>query len=133
MKNVLIIEDDFAIAELYRIVFSKRGYSVEVACDGEQGMEKVQTFRPDIVLVDIMMPKMNGLQVTKQLKADLQTKDIPIYALSNLTDPATERAIIQEGALQFVVKSSHLPDQIVDIVDAYFQQHDDPAAKSTAP
>lgn len=122
MKKVLIIEDDFAIAELYRIVFSKRQYSVEVAYDGEQGMEKVGVFQPDIILVDIMMPKMNGLQVTKQLKANARTSAIPVYALSNLTDPSTEKAIVQEGALQFVVKSNYLPDQIVDMVDEYFRK-----------
>lgn len=122
MKKVLIIEDEPTIAELYTIVFSKRQYAVELAYDGEEGIVKAKQVLPDIVLVDIMMPKMNGLQVTQHLKADPQTNHIPIYALSNLTDPATEQAILQAGALQFVVKSDHLPDQIVDMVDAYFQQ-----------
>ena len=119
MKKVLIIEDDDAISGLYNIVFSKQDYSVETAENGEVGLSKAKTFLPDIILLDIMMPKMNGIQVIQKLKSDPSMKNIPVIALSNLTEVNAEKAMLDEGAIKFIVKSQLLPDEIVKIVSNY--------------
>ncbi len=119
MKKVLIVEDDDAISGLYNIVFSKQDYSVEIAENGEVGLSKAKTFLPDIILLDIMMPKMNGIQVIQKLKSDPSMKNIPVIALSNLTEVNAEKAMLDEGAIKFIVKSQLLPDEIVKIVSNY--------------
>lgn len=120
MKKVLIIEDDSSIAGLYKIVFTKKNYAVEVGENGIDGMAKARSFLPDIILLDIMMPKMNGIQVIHQLKADPSLKHIPVFAISNLTEASAEKEMIASGVVKFVVKSQYLPDQIVKMVDDYF-------------
>lgn len=122
MKKILIVEDDNAIAGLYNIVFSKQHYSVEIARDGEEAMTKVKSFVPDMILLDIMMPKMNGLQVLQKLKANQEFQHIPVIVLSNLTEVSTEGALMQAGAVMFVVKSHYLPGEIVTLVDEYFSE-----------
>lgn len=115
------MEDDSAIAELYRIVFTKRNYQFELAEDGEIGLRKLKEFNPDIALIDIMMPKMNGLEVMRTMQKDEVLKKIPVFVLSNLTDVAMEEQLLQSGAMKYIVKSQYLPGEIVDMIDAYFK------------
>lgn len=121
MHKVLVMEDDSAIAELYRIVFTKRNYQFELAEDGEIGLRKLKEFNPDIALIDIMMPKMNGLEVMRTMQKDEVLKKIPVFVLSNLTDVAMEEQLLQSGAMKYIVKSQYLPGEIVDMIDAYFK------------
>jgi DNA-binding response OmpR family regulator len=120
MKKVLIIEDDSSIAGLYKIVFTKSNYEVEIGENGIEGMAKARSFNPDMILLDIMMPKMNGIQVIHQLKADQTLKHIPVIAISNLTEASAEKEMLSSGVIKFIVKSQFLPDQIVKIVNDYF-------------
>lgn len=119
MHKILIIEDEQSIAQLYNIVFSRRNYSVELAYNGQEGLDKVKTFMPDIILVDVMMPVMNGMEVLKAVKADPQLKHIPVMVISNLTEASTEKSMISEGAAKFIVKSQTLPDEMVNIVNIF--------------
>lgn len=116
MTKVLIIEDDTFISELYKVVFSKRGYEPIIAKDGEEGFLKVQELRPRIVLLDIMMPKMNGLEMLQKLKKETDLQGISIIVLTNLSESTIENQILEAGALKYLIKSRYTPDQIVDIV-----------------
>lgn len=120
MAAILIIEDDDAIAQLYRIVFTKRNYTVSIAVDGEEGLEKAKT-KPTLILLDVMMPKKNGMQVLEALKHDETLKDIPVFVISNLAETSAETKMLQAGALKFLIKSQYLPDQIVDMVDEFIK------------
>ena len=80
--RVLLVDDDPVILKLLQVNFEMEGYTVMTANDGVEGLEKERAERPDIVLLDIMMPRMDGLQVTKALKGDAETKAIPIILLS---------------------------------------------------
>jgi DNA-binding response OmpR family regulator len=80
--KVLLVDDDPVILKLLQVNFEMEGYVVSCANDGEEGLAKARAERPDIVLLDIMMPKMDGLEVTKALKGDDDTKGIPIILLS---------------------------------------------------
>jgi adenylate cyclase len=80
--TVLVVDDDPVIVKLLQVNFEMEGYDVITAADGEEGLERARSSRPDAIVLDVMMPKMNGLQVAERLKADEQTRSIPIILLS---------------------------------------------------
>ena len=85
-KKILLIEDDQMIVRLYEHKLVKDGFAVTVAFNGEEGLAALAKDRPDIVLLDIMMPKMNGLEALGRIKSDPQYKDLPAVILTNLGD-----------------------------------------------
>ncbi|MBI5126891.1 response regulator [Candidatus Roizmanbacteria bacterium] len=116
MVKILIIEDDPLMIRLYQKVFTFEGYTVEVAGNGEEGLEKVKSFSPNVVLLDIMMPKMNGLQVLEKLKANDDTKKIPVIMLTNLAGSQDAETALAKGAVKYIVKSEYEPKDVVKMV-----------------
>ena len=98
MSKVLIIEDDPPYRKIYKRKFEVSGYTVEVAEDGVEGIEKMRSFKPDVVFVDLMMPKMDGFQVIDTAKADPELKAIPIVVLTNLSTSDDADKVLQKGA-----------------------------------
>lgn len=84
--KVLLVEDDPMVVKMYKRKLTMDGFDLSLAFNGEEGLKAVESNRPDIVLLDIMMPKMNGFETLKRLKADKKTKDIPVVILTNLGD-----------------------------------------------
>ncbi|MEJ2143085.1 MAG: response regulator [Gammaproteobacteria bacterium] len=82
MKKILIVEDNEMNSDMLSRRLKRRGFEVEVAVDGQQGVDMTQTITPDIVLMDMSLPVLDGWEATRQLKANSQTKDIPIIGLS---------------------------------------------------
>lgn len=116
MKNILIIEDDINLIELYQTKFALEGYEVITASDGQEGLEGAKVKRPDIILLDILMPNINGFEVLKQLKEFEGTKNIPVIVYTNLgtTDADAKRELAYSlGAADYLVKALHEPDAIV--------------------
>lgn len=116
MTKILIIEDDPLMSRMYERIFSLEGYQVELAHDGLEGLEKARTGKPSLILLDIMMPKMNGLQTLDELKKDESTKTIPVVMLSNLTGEQDEELALSKGAVSYIVKSSFEPKDIILII-----------------
>ena len=116
MDKILLVEDDNALIDIYTIIFTKYNFTIEVAENGQECLDKVKDFQPDLILLDIMMPVMNGLQVLEKLKQDPQTNNIPVIMLSNIAETKEETKAIDLGALQYLVKSQYLPNEIVNIV-----------------
>ena len=116
MAKILIIEDDALLSRMYQIVFSSSNYEVAVAVDGEDGLEKTSSFKPDLILLDIMMPKLNGLEVLKKLKANPETKTTPVVVLTNLAGSGDVQAALELGAVRYIVKSENKPKQVDEIV-----------------
>src|SRR5258708_2664139 len=109
MHRILLVEDDSLMIRMYQRVFSVEGFATEVAENGIEGYEKAKIFKPELILLDVMMPKMNGLQTLEKLKSDPDTKDFPVFMLSNLANkPDTQRAL-QEGAVKYLIKSDYEP------------------------
>jgi len=117
MAKVLIIEDDSLMSRMYQKIFTFQNYEVEVAADGEEGLAKVASVHPTIILLDVMMPKMNGLQVLEKLKANEETKNIPVIMLTNLAGQQDAEAALAKGAVKYIVKSDHEPKEVADMVD----------------
>jgi len=116
MAKLLIIEDDPLIARLYEKIFTFEKYEVVMADNGQDGLDKARTENPTLILLDIMMPKMNGLQVLEKLKADPDLKNIPVVMLTNLAGEKDAETALSKGAVKYIVKSEHDPKQISDMV-----------------
>jgi CheY-like chemotaxis protein len=116
MSKVLIVEDDPLISRMYQKIFTFENFEVELAANGEEALAKVTEFKPTLILLDVMMPKMNGLQVLEILKQDDQTKNIPVVMLTNLAGQQDAETAIAKGAIRYIIKSEHEPKEIADIV-----------------
>ena len=116
MAKVLIVEDDPLMSRMYQKIFTFEKYEVELATDGEAGLEKAKLTSPTIVLLDVMMPKLNGLQVLEKLKLDPATKNIPVIMLTNLASEKDAENAMLKGAVKYIVKSEHEPKEVVEMV-----------------
>jgi CheY-like chemotaxis protein len=116
MAKIVIVEDDPLMKRMYQKAFGFEGYDVDIAGDGVEGLEKIRATKPMMVLLDVMMPKMNGLEVLEKLKADPETKTIPVIMLTNLAGERDAEAAMMKGAVKYIVKSEHDPQEIVSMV-----------------
>jgi len=116
-KKVLIVEDDEMLAGMYSEKFSISGYETEVAHNGSEGVKKSFEFKPDIILLDIIMPKMDGFVVLKKLKKNELTEKIPVVMLTNL---GQEDDIVKAktlGAVDYFIKANHTPGDVLKKVE----------------
>jgi CheY-like chemotaxis protein len=121
MKKILVVEDELVLRQMYKIKFQNCGYEVEVAADGEEGLRKAQTFLPAIILLDIMMPKINGFALLERLKADPTTKNIPIVLLTNLSFSDDDRQkSLDLGAVSHLVKDQFTPKELITKVEEIY-------------
>ena len=118
MKRVLIIEDNQMLANLYRGSLAGAGFAVEVAPDGDAGLKSAKATNPDVILLDLMLPKKTGLDVLNSIRADEQLKAVPVLLLSNAYTPARTKELWDAGATQVLVKANTTPKQILESVRA---------------
>ena len=122
-KILLIVEDDPLMSRMYQKIFSFEKYEVATAANGEEGLDKVRELKPTVVLLDVMMPKMNGLQVLEKIKSDPDIKHIPVIMLTNLAGEKDAESALMKGAVKYIVKSEHDPKQIVAMVKEIIAAH----------
>lgn len=115
-KVLLLIEDDPLMLRLYRKIFELEGYEVELAVGGQEGLDKAKSDKPTLVLLDIMMPKMDGFEVLGKLKEDPETKDIPVVVLTNLAGTQDAKKAMEMGASKYIIKSEQDPKEITSMV-----------------
>ena len=116
MPKIAIIEDDSAISQMYRIKFEAEGYSVETAENGKLGLELVQKMVPDIILLDLMMPEMNGDEMLIKLRASDWGKDLKVIILTNMGETEAPANLRELGVLAFIVKANMTPRQVAELV-----------------
>ena len=104
--TILLAEDDRILRKAGEATLKKRGYAVIAAVDGEDALAKAREHKPDLILLDVIMPKMQGFEVLANLKTDAATRDIPVIMLSNLQDESDVRKATDAGALDYLVKSN---------------------------
>ena len=119
MKKVCIIEDEVNLSEMYKILFEQEGYEVRCAFDGESGLKLIEEYKPDLVLLDIMLPKKDGLAVLKELSDDRKKKVGQIVMLTNLGQEAVVQEGFTLGAVGHLVKSALAPDQVLTEVSRF--------------
>lgn len=113
-KKVLIIEDDKFLRELLGKKLSNLEYNAILAVDGEEGLEKIKSEKPDIVLLDLILPGINGFEVLEKTKKDPTVNQIPIIILSNLGQSEDIEKGLKLGAKDFLVKAHFTPQEIVN-------------------
>ncbi len=114
-KTILIVEDEVNLVELLKFRLESKGYNVETAFDGEDGLDKIGKVRPDLIILDIMMPKIDGYEVCRRLKADQKTKDIPIIILTARTQNKDMDQAQAVGADSFITKPFEPTDLLKEI------------------
>lgn len=114
--KVAIIEDDIAIVQMYRTKFENEGYEVETAGDGLTGLELIESFTPDIILLDLMMPNMNGLDMLQRLRATAEGKKARVVVLTNMGDTETATKVFKMSADDYIVKAEMTPKQVAERV-----------------
>lgn len=116
MAKVLLVEDDPLIYRLYQKLFTLEGYELELADNGLSALEMMPSFSPDIILLDIMMPTMNGIEFLGKLKSDPAVKDIPVIVLTNVSDSDITKEAVSAGAALILIKSQAETDDVVAAV-----------------
>ena len=120
--HVLIVEDDPFLSNIYQTKFDMEGFKVSTADNGQSGLDDAKKKKPDVILLDILLPSMNGFEILKQLKRDKETKDIPVIVLTNLgskhVDDDKKLALLL-GAEDYLVKTYHQPQEILEKISVY--------------
>lgn len=114
--KVLIVEDEKMLCDMYKTKFEMEGYDVVQALDGKEGIEKAKVEKPDVILLDIIMPKLDGFGALQTLKKDADTKGIPVLLLTNLGQEDDVKKGKTLGAADYFVKANHSPADVVDKV-----------------
>ena len=119
VKKILVVEDDLFLTNIYRSKLGEAGFSVEAASDGHAALSKLEEYSPDVILLDIVMPKMNGFELIKRIKADSRWHNVPILVITNLAEQADEQKARELGATDFVIKTGTPIETIVEKVQNF--------------
>jgi CheY-like chemotaxis protein len=120
VKRVLLAEDDPVMQRAGAAALSRRGYSVTVAEDGAKALALASTQKPDLVLLDLLMPLMDGLEVLRALRADAETRSLPVVILSNSSRDLERRIAAELGVVDYLIKADLSLKALGDRVDAFF-------------
>ncbi len=120
--KIAIVEDDQAIAQMYRLKFENEGFDVGVAGNGRLGLELIEQFNPDIVLLDVMMPEMRGDEMLTKMRSTSWGKDIKVIILTNMGEQEIPADIKQLGVESFIVKAEMTPRQVAEHVKEALSQ-----------
>lgn len=116
--KILIVEDEEVLASVLAEKFEKAGFSVKIANDGEQALTLAKSFKPSVIALDLMLPKVDGFTFLKQLKEDDDLKRTPVVVMSNLADDDDIKNALKMGATDYFVKSNHPINEIVEKIKA---------------
>lgn len=119
MANILIVEDDPLIVKIYKTRLSADKHQVESSDNGEDALTKLQSFVPHLILLDIMMPKLDGFEFLKTIRGNAQTRAIPVLVYSNLSNEREIQRAKEMGATEFLVKANLTPTEVVAKIKQY--------------
>jgi DNA-binding response OmpR family regulator len=125
--KILIVEDEAILLTALSEELKQAGFQVEGAKDGQEGLEKTVSYKPDLVLLDLVMPRMDGITALKELKAKPETKDVPVVILTNLSDYDKISDALSLGAMDYLVKANYRLEELVTKIKTVLER------KSTTP
>jgi len=125
-KSILLVDDDLTLREMYSERLKAEGFSVEMARDGEEALRKATDLKPNLILLDVMMPKINGLDVLKRLKEQPDTGEIPVIVLTALIQDREKMESITRGADDYIVKSETMPGDVIAKIHAVLEKSGQP-------
>lgn len=112
-KKIMIVEDDVFIRDIYQVKFSQEGFEVITAEDGIKALEMLKEVTPDIIMLDIIMPYMNGVEVLKKIKSDEKFKNIPVVMLTNISEKEKVDEGMDLGIVDYIIKSHFTPSEVL--------------------
>lgn len=113
MTKIAIIEDDPVISQMYRMKFEADGFEVQLANDGKRGVALVEVFQPDVILLDLQMPNMDGAEALAEIRKHTWGKTIPVIILTNMGEEESPKSIRSLGIHSYIVKADLTPSQVV--------------------
>lgn len=119
MKKIFIIEDEQSLRDILVMRLKEAGFEIEIAVDGAEALEKLKTITPDVILLDIILPKIDGFAVLGKIKENLRIKDIPVIVLSNLGQDTDIKRAFELGAADYFIKAQHSLLEIVELVKTF--------------
>lgn len=120
--KIAIIEDDQAISQMYRIKFEAEGFTVETAENGKVGLALAEAMKPDVILLDLMMPEMNGDEMLEQLRKTTWGKSIKVVILTNMGEQEVPEDVKKQGVSAIVLKADMTPRQVAELVKAQLKK-----------
>lgn len=123
-KKIVIVEDNTSLADIYKTRLELIGYVCSVAYDGEEALKKIQNEHPDLVLLDLMVPKIAGDQILERMRASAWGKDIKVYIISNLNENDAPKGLRDMGIEGYAVKANLSNDQLDQLVDKILKPED---------
>jgi len=131
-QKIVVIEDDEILSKVIVEELKEAGFDMLTAFDGQAGLELVKSTKPDLVLLDIVLPKKNGFDVLKELKDSLTTKSIPVIIMTMLGQDEEIKKGLRLGAEDYIVKSQHAVSEIVEKIKDFFNKEQHPKAKESS-
>ena len=121
-KKILLVEDEAALRKTLGAVLKQEGYKMLLASDGETGLRLAKTKKPDLILLDLVLPKLHGFDVLTQLKSDPSTKQIPVIIMTNLEKIEDIEKAIEMGATTYLIKARYSLEEVVEKVRKIFEE-----------
>ena len=122
MKKILFIEDESALQKTFGENLKQEGYEMISALDGETGLRLAKSEKPDLILLDLILPKIHGFDVLKKLKGDKETKDIPVIVLTNLEKIEDVDKALELGATTYLIKAQYSLEEVVEKIKKVLQE-----------
>ncbi|MFA6228469.1 MAG: response regulator [Patescibacteria group bacterium] len=119
--KVLLVEDDAMIVDMYKLRLEEEGYEVIITDKGSQAIELAKTDDPDIILLDIILPEVDGFSILSSLKSEAATKKIPTIIMTNLGQESDQEKGQQLGAEEYFVKAQHTPADVINVIKKYLK------------
>lgn len=117
--KILLAEDDDILYRVLQEKFEDKNFEVVIARDGSEVLPLAKKIKPDIIILDILLPKLGGLEVLSYLKSDNEIADIPVIALSNVEEDKTIKEVLILGAVEYLVKTEHPINEVVEKINKY--------------
>lgn len=122
MKKILFVEDEEALQRTFGDILQRENYQIIKALNGEDGLRLAKSEKPDLVILDLILPKMKGFEVLQALKKDEETKNIPVIILTNLEKPQDVEKALDLGATTYLVKTKYALEEIIDKIKKVFKE-----------
>lgn len=116
-KKILVVDDDITLLEMYKERLELAGYEVDTATNGEEGIKKAQEGKPNLILLDIMMPRVNGFDVMDSLKKHQATVKVPVLMLTALVQESSRQRAQDSGAAGYIIKSETMPGEVIKQIE----------------
>lgn len=121
MKKILLIEDEKILMEMYEEKLIEAGFEVICAVEAKEGLVLAKKKKPDLIILDILLPRENGVYFLGRLKKDSEIASIPVVVFSNYDDPETKKEALRLGAKEYLIKTNYTPQEIIEKIKTYLK------------